>query len=249
MDINCIPFRFPGVPQVRCAFQARSEFSADNPYSGGNISYDVGDDPNTVTRARKALQRRLGFTHWLELEQVHGQDVVFDNNGNGIEAHGVIPADGQATDKPGHALVIKTGDCQPILVAHKDGGHILAMHAGWRGNVMGLPTTGVREFCAHYGLNPADCLAVRGPSLSPAVSEFINFDNEFGEQFAAYHDQKTRTVDLWKLTRDQLATAGIPERNIFGLDLCTYSNPETFFSYRQIKASGRQASLIWIEVD
>jgi len=245
--VSYIPFRFPGVPGVRVAFQTRAENRPDNPYSGGNISYDVGDDPHAVTRARQALQQRLGFTHWLELKQVHGQNVVFDNHGNGLMEHGTLPADGQATDKPGHALVVKTADCQPIMVAHKGGRHVLGMHAGWRGNVQGLPTSGVRLFCERYGLDPADCMAVRGPSLSPPAAQFIHFETEFGEGFRDYHDPESQTVNLWRLTRDQLMAAGILEHNIFGLDLCTYSNPDRLFSYRFEKVSGRHANLIWIE--
>lgn len=245
--MSFLPFSFPGVPEVRCAFQTRSSRLPDDPYSGGNISFDVGDDPNKVLKARKELQKALGFTEWMELRQVHGREVVFDPDGNGIEERGVTEADGQASDRPGHALVVKTADCQPVLITHKDGAHVLALHVGWRGNVADMPGKGVREFCVRYELAPADCLAVRGPSLSPQAAEFINFEAEFGETFRDYYHEAARTVDLWRLTRDQLLRAGIPERQIFGLDLCTYSNPGLFFSYRRRKISGRQASLIWIE--
>jgi YfiH family protein len=225
----------------------RSRRRPDDPYSGGNISFDVGDDPRNVLKARKALRTALGFSQWSELKQVHGQEVVFDFEIKGVEEPGQIEADGQAADLPGRALVIKTADCQPILVAHKDGKHILALHAGWKGGVAGLPCEGVKRFCRNYGLDPAECLAVRGPSLSPVAAEFINFDAEFGRSYESYLDRTTMTVDLWSLTRDQLMLAGIPERGIFGIDLCTFSNPETFFSYRRKKIGGRQAALIWIE--
>jgi hypothetical protein len=122
----------------------------------------------------------------------------------------------------------------------------LAVHAGWRGNVAGLPAKAVKDFCEHYGLRPADCMAVRGPSLSPPAAEFKNFAEEFGDDFSSYYDPETMTVDLWRLTRDQLMSAGLPESRIFGLDICTFSNPESLFSYRRRKISGRQASLIWI---
>jgi hypothetical protein len=53
-------------------------------------------------------------------------------------------------------------------------------------------------------------------------------------------------MDLWRLTRDQLLQAGVRSENIFGLDLCTYEQKETFFSYRRDRQCGRQAGLIWI---
>jgi copper oxidase (laccase) domain-containing protein len=100
--------------------------------------------------------------------------------------------------------------------------------------------------CDHYGVSPDHLLAVRGPSLGPGASEFTKFDAEFGSAFAPYLDRDTMRVDLWRLTRDQLAEAGVPRERIFGLDLCTASLTQTFFSYRAAKTTGRQANLVWL---
>ncbi len=91
------------------------------------------------------------------------------------------------------------------------------------------PQSGVRDFCEQYGLEPKDLFAVRGPSLGPGQSEFINYDQEWGPEFDAYHDTRTRTVDLWRLTRDQLQEAGLQPERIFGLDLCTFTLDDWFF--------------------
>ena len=48
-------FEFPGLPQVRCAFQTRQGGFSAPPYNDGNISLTVGDDPEAVIRNRKAL--------------------------------------------------------------------------------------------------------------------------------------------------------------------------------------------------
>ena len=40
--------------------------------------------------------------------------------------------------------------------------------------------------------------------------------------------------------------AGLPDEGIFGLDLCTASMPDSFFSYRRDGICGRQANVIWI---
>jgi copper oxidase (laccase) domain-containing protein len=54
-------------------------------------------------------------------------------------------------------------------------------------------------------------------------------------------------MNLWELTRHQLAEAGLAPERIFGLDLCTKSREEDFFSYRRDKTTGRQAGIIWIK--
>lgn len=248
-------FRFPGMPDVRCAFQRRVEPCVDDPASGGTIAFAPGRDPEAVRASRSgllaALSRR-GARTWAETRQVHGDTMLEMSAGPEPAAladqrSDALPeADGMATSTPGLALLIKTADCQPILLAHRSGRHVAAIHAGWRGNRCGFPASAVERFCAHRGLSPADIFAVRGPSLGPANAEFINFEREWGDEYRPWFDAQTRCMDLWRLTRSQLEAAGVPPGQIFGVDLCTALNPALFFSHRRDQRSGRQASLIWI---
>ncbi|BBD07310.1 polyphenol oxidase family protein [Desulfovibrio ferrophilus] len=244
MDMNYLPFVFPGLQNIGCAFGLRGKDSG--PFGSNNISLDVGDDKASVRANRKHLQDALGFEYWQEVRQVHGQQIIFDPEPGSIEEPGTLEADGLATTRPGLALVIKTADCQPILLAHKSGKHIAALHAGWRGNVLKFPATGVRDFCEEYDISASDVMAVRGPSLGPGKSEFTNFGQEFGSSFEDWYDRQTQCANLWRMTRDQLVSAGIPPANVYALDLCTMSLPELFFSYRREQVCGRQASIIWI---
>ncbi len=260
--VNCIFFHFPGLPNVGCAFQTRSlpapadPLTADaDPLAGGNISHSVGADPDGTVRSRRALTELLrpqGAAAWAELHQVHGNALHFDPPAVPFAAAPALTdadlpeGDGLATDRPGLALCIKTADCQPILLAHQSGRQIAALHAGWRGNRCAFPADGARRFCEHYGLDPREVLAVRGPSLGPDNAQFVNFDQEWGPDYAPWLDAANHTMDLWSLTRRQLKDAGLLPRHIFGLDLCTMTNPQ-FFSYRRQRRCGRQASLIWIK--
>ena len=232
-----IPFAFPGLPNVGVAFTTALT---------GNVSHAVGDDPRGVEASRAALRQELGFRSWHSLRQVHGVGMVFDAPASPVGEASSLEADGQATDKPGRALVVKTADCQPILLAHESGKYVAGLHVGWRGNVQEFPQLGVRAFCERYSLRPEELLAVRGPSLGPGASEFTNFELEFGERFRAFHDPATSSVNLWRLAQAQLEQAGLRPERIFGLDLCTFDLP-LFFSYRRDRNLGRQASLIWIK--
>lgn len=249
-DISCIPFTFPGIANVRCAFQTRRGGASAGACGDGNIAFNTGDDPACVTANRASLRRILGLGPVAELEQVHGDDMIFDPmpvfGGIGPDADRPDKGDGLATGRRGLALLIRTADCQPLLLAHRSGDYIAALHVGWRGNRRSFPVSGVRRFCRRYGLDPGDVLAVRGPSLSPPRAEFVNFDAEWGPSFRRWFDPASKTMDLWGLTRAQLLEAGLAERHIYGIDLCTADNSELFFSYRAEKACGRQASLIWI---
>ncbi|MDR2573057.1 MAG: polyphenol oxidase family protein [Desulfovibrio sp.] len=245
-DVSYISFAFPGLENIRCAFQTRPGGVSSGPFGGGNIAFNTGDDPASVTANRASLRRVLGLTAVAELEQIHGDRLIFEPEPIPPEAAPSVQGDGLAASRRGIALLVRTADCQPLLLAHKNGGHIAALHVGWRGNRCSFPISGVRWFCQRYGLDPADVLAVRGPSLSPAKAEFINFDREWGPSFRRWFEPESRTMDLWGLTKAQLLEAGLPERQIYSLDLCTAENSELFFSYRTKKTCGRQANLIWI---
>ena len=157
MALSFIPFAFPGAPGVRCAFQTRDWGVSEGPYGGGNIAYTVGDDPLRVSANRLDLAASLELAEIAELDQIHGDTLVFDPPASPLERFVEPPAfpkgDGLATDKPGIGLIIKTADCQPVLVAHKEGRHIAAFHIGWRGNRLRFLQSGIAAFCG----TPAIC--------------------------------------------------------------------------------------------
>lgn len=241
MPQNMISFRFPGIPHVGCAFSLRGF---------GSVSLGHGD-ADTAKALRASIPSVLGTEAFAEVHQVHGVRTVFDPQ---AQAPGLEPseqADGMATSRPGLALMIKTADCQPILVAHESGRCVMALHSGWKGNRQDYPRIAVEEFCGHYRVSPEELWAVRGPSLGPAASEFVNFSREWGPGFLPWYDGVRRSVDLWMLARHQLAAAGLKPCRILGIDLCTFENWRQFFSYRHFRRmgspDGRQGSFIWID--
>jgi polyphenol oxidase len=249
VPLGLTPFCFPGLAGVSCAFTTRKGGASPPPFDGANLSFDVGDDPTRVAENRRALAAQLGLSEWCELKQVHGDALHIEPAPTSLDVPSLLEGDGLATARPGLALVIKTADCQPVLLAHQSGRFVAALHVGWRGNVLNLPGCAVARLCAHYGCQPSELFAVRGPSLGPTHAEFTNFAVEFGEEFLPFFDRKAETVDLWRLTRHQLQAAGLNPARVFGIDRCTQSNPEDYFSYRAARstrgATGRMMALIW----
>lgn len=253
MQIKYILFKFPAAKTVYCAFQGRSENSADS--LAGNISYKTENDSAKVLRTRETLLATLkpyGLEAWSECNQAHGKDIVINPESTPPAAQpDALPcADGMMTNRPGLGLLIKTADCQPVFITDADGEHVMALHVGWRGNRLDFPGYAINEFCKIYNLQPKKLLAVRGPSLGPASSEFINFDREWGQEWRRWFNTKTGCMNLWSLTRWQLMTGphapALLDENIFGIDICTAQNCNAFFSYRKNKNTGRQANLVWI---
>lgn len=241
-----ILFKFPGIEKVNCLFCGREDVRAENP--DGDISI-AGVNGKKTRAALAAWLKKSYCQSWAECHQVHGDNMLADPAPTDIFANpeNLVDADGMCSATSGLALIIKTADCQPWLLAHKSGRYIMAFHAGWRGNRISFPQKAVAAFCASYNLDPQDIFACRGPSLGPANARFQNFETEWSEDFLPWFDAKTQCMDLWNLARAQLEDAGLKPEHIFGLDICTYENPHAWFSYRRDKYCGRQASLIWIE--
>ncbi len=233
-----IPFSFPGLPGVRCLFTTAP---AGDMSPGGN-----GGDPALARDNRRSLMRRAGFSRWADLNQVHGDTLVpaAGRDDPGREEGALARADGHYTLAKGTGLAIQTADCQPILIARADGGAVAALHVGWRGNAMNFPGTAVRRLCQAFSCGPRDLLAVRGPSLGPAASEFVNFASEWPGEFLPWFNPEDKTVNLWALTRHQLEQAGLAPARIFSLDLCTKTMEGVFFSHRR-KDRGRQMNVVW----
>lgn len=247
MEQCLIWFQFPGLKHIHCLFQGRNLTAPEDPLAG-NISFLQGQDKAKVESERRALcteAKSQGMREWHECHQVHGDKILIEPSET--KDLNIPEADGLMSGKAGLGLLIKTADCQPLLFTSRSGREIMAIHAGWRGNRINFPGKAVKAFCAQYKLSPREILVVRGPSLGPAQAEFINFDKEWGSEFEKYFDRRTSCMDLWKLSRSQLMEAGVPEEQIYGIDICTASNNRLFFSYRKDRKCGRQASLIWIE--
>lgn len=232
-----IPFRFPGVPNVAAYFTTGLY---------GNISLDSGLTGDEGKKRRAALAPLLCFDGWTELRQVHGDVLLVEPPITLFDEPSALEADGSATSRPRQALLAKAADCQQILLAHKSGKYVAALHCGWRGNAADFPGGGLEAFCRAYGIAPRDVMAVRGPSLGPGAAEFVNFESEWSEEFRPWFNPKTKCMDLWSLTHSQLVQAGMLPENIFSFDLCTHTFSDLLFSHRRGHV-GRQAALIFVE--
>ena len=231
-------FSFPSIQNVRCLFTTAQ---------AGNLSLDAAknaEERSAVINSRAKIIENNQLAGWAECYQVHKDDMVLEAEAVDWRKPPEVNADGLATAKDNLGLVIKTADCQPVLIAHKTGQCVAALHVGWRGNTIEFIESAVDKFCHKYAVLPCDIFAVRGPSLGSPRAEFVNFKQEWPAKFSPWFDEAEKVVDLWGLSRYQLVRAGIPAKQIFSLDFCTYSLSPNFFSHRQGQ-TGRQLSIIW----
>lgn len=234
---------WPAPAGVRAAATTRHGGVSKAPYASFNLGQHVGDDPLAVLENRRRLVARLGLTRepaWLQ--QVHGCGVAAAETVD-------LPAEADAavTRTPGVACVVMTADCLPVLFCDRDGRVVAAAHAGWRGLVGGV----LEATLARMAVEPAAVLAWLGPAIGPAAFEvgpevraaFVAADTGAGACFVAASGDRLH-ADLYALARRRLARVGVTQ--VFGGGRCTYSETDTFYSYRRSPLTGRQATLIWL---
>jgi YfiH family protein len=143
---------------------------------------------------------------------------------------------------------VLTADCLPLLLCDEEGTVVAAAHAGWRGLCSGV----IEQTLRAMDRPPEKLLAYLGPAIGPAAYEvgaevreaFIAIDAESDAAFAPGKPGKFY-ADLYALARQRLARSGVVR--VYGGGYCTYTERERFFSYRRDGATGRMASLIWIQ--
>ena len=171
------------------------------------------------------------------LEQVHGARVI------DLDADGGRQGDAAFTRRRETVCAVQMADCLPVLFADEAGTTVAAAHAGWRGLAGGVleATVAAMRIPAHK------LLAWLGPAIGPRAYEVG------GDVLAAFRGHEAAfsparpghwLLDLYAVARRRLSEAGVTR--ITGGGLCTYSEPERFFSYRRDRTSARMGAFIWL---
>lgn len=228
---------------VSAAFTLRTGGVSAAPFDTLNLGAHVGDDPLRVAENRRRVLQGLSLPSspaWLP--QVHG-----------VAVHELAadaprgPADAAFTRARGRVCAIMVADCLPVLFASRDGSHVGAAHAGWRGLAAGVLEATVRAM----GIAGRDLVAWLGPSIGPqhfevgeeVRSAFIAQDTCATAAFRPGHGDRW-WCDLPQLAQRRLAACGIDAVAVDGS--CTVSDRERFFSYRRDGQCGRMAALVWM---
>lgn len=204
-------------------------------FHGLNCGFGSSDQKEIVTinRARVAQAMDVPAKALVTIHQIHSADVAVITDPD----QETDPADAMVTNVPGIALGILTADCQPVLFADSTAGVVGAAHAGWRGALDGVLENTV-EAMISLGAKRDNIKAVIGPSISQRAYEV---GPEFLDSFMADDPDNSRffingegdrfMFDLPAYGLHRLRAAGVGSAQ--WTRHCTYSDPDSFFSYRR----------------
>jgi YfiH family protein len=239
---------WPAPANVIALTTAREGGVSEGRFGSLNLGDHVGDEPGRVATNRDRLQRLLPATAEIQwLSQVHGIDVCAASRGGSIPT-----ADACWTSQSNLACAVMTADCLPVLLTDRMGTVVASAHAGWRGLQAGV----LEQAVAAMPVNSGELLAWLGPAIGPAAFEvgvevrqaFIEAVPGMGTE-GCFQPSPGRPgyylADLYSLARTRLKLSGVDA--VFGGDYCTFSQAESFYSYRRDGQTGRMASLILIK--
>jgi purine-nucleoside/S-methyl-5'-thioadenosine phosphorylase / adenosine deaminase len=173
---------------------------------------------------------------FLTAYQIHSPDVVVAEEPWPGEAR--PRADAIVTCTIGLAIGVSTADCGPVLFADADAGVIGAAHAGWRGALSGVIERTIAAM-ERLGATRGRIRAAIGPMIRQHnyevgpdfIARFAAEDQASADFFRPAARDGHALFDLAGYIAARLGRAGV--QDIEDLKLCTYAEPERFFSFRR----------------
>jgi YfiH family protein len=153
------------------------------------------------------------------------------------------------TDRPGIMLAIRTADCLPILIADPSKRAVAAVHAGWRGTVLGILPKTMSAMQEQFGSRPEDLVVVVGAGIGGCCFEVgPEVAAQFSEFFPERPDLTGRAkIDLVETVRRQWGRNDGAERQFAAIGQCSMCRADLFHSYRRDgEAAGRMVTAIGI---
>jgi len=228
---------------VRHGFFTRSGGVSQGVYATLNGGTGSNDAPAKIAenRARMAAALGVGPERFLTAHQIHSPDVAVAENPWTQE--GRPRADAIVTRTPALAIGVSTADCGPLLFADAEAGVIGAAHAGWRGAFTGVIDATVAAM-EKLGAKRARIAAALGPTIRQPnyevgpefVERFIAADPANARFFTPAERAGHAMFDLTGYIAERVHRAGIDDFEDLGL--CTFSEPERFYSYRRMTQLG-----------
>jgi len=229
--------------RIRHAFFTRSGGVSQGVYASLNGGVGSNDASEKVAENRTRMAAALGVKpdRLLTAYQIHSPDVVVADE---PWTHENRPrADAIVTRVPQLAIGVSTADCGPLLFADSEAGVIGAAHAGWRGALTGVIEATIAAM-ERLGAGRSRIVAALGPTIRQPnyevgpefVERFVAADSGNARFFAPAQRDGHAMFDLTGYIADRVRGAGIAQFEDLGL--CTYAEPERFFSYRRTTQRG-----------
>lgn len=213
--------------------------------TGLNLALHVQDQPARVQQHRMIVLDQLsayGVHKMTWMTQIHSTLCLTVNDQQYFHP---LEGDGLVTQRKGHALMMMTADCLPVVLGNNNGTEVANLHAGWRGLAHGIVENTIAE------MQSKPTWAWLGAAISqPCFEVGAEVKQIFCEKYprleSAFESSKhvgKFYADLYAIARYILTLHGI--NVIQGGDQCSYRQDDRYYSYRRDPQSGRMATFVF----
>jgi len=189
------------------------------------VDVKVGRD-EAITRLlphHEAAASALGAVdgQFWRCEQVHG-NLTLPVRGT-YQPELTTGADGLATSDPDAVLGVYVADCGALYIGDPVQRAVAVVHSGKVGTEKNILGATIAMMQREYDSSPSDLIVSLAPCIRPPAYE----------------------VDFAAQIRQQALAAGVLDSHYYDCDLCTTSDPDCYYSYRQEQGqTGRMLALI-----
>lgn len=238
-DVEWLEFElFASEPKLVHGIFLRRGGISKGPYASLNVGGRTEDEAANIEENRRRILDALGIKKYVSCRQVHSDGVAVVDE----ESQAIGDCDAMITQQTNLGLMILHADCQAAILYDPVHGALANVHSGWRGNVKNIYRAAIEKMAQAYGSKPQDLLVGISPSLGPHNAEFKNYRTELPPEFWEFQ-VRPEYFDLWAIARHQLEECGVLPHHIQIAEICTFANPQDYFSYRRDKIIGSHATL------
>jgi len=161
--------------------------------------------------------------YFWRCEQTHSNKTVAVSGA--YDEQLVKNADGLTTNDPKVVLGIHVADCGALYIGDPKRKAVAVVHSGKVGTEKNILGESIQVMKDQYGSVPSDLVVSLAPCIRPPTYE----------------------VDFAKTIQEQALEAGVPTENYTDCGICTTTDPERYYSYRNEQGkTGRMLALIAI---
>ncbi len=161
-------------------------------------------------------------------------------------------ADAVLTAQKGILVGVQTADCIPVVLADTNKMVAGAIHAGWRGTASNIIIKTIKIMTNEFNSRIEDIIIAMGPSIKGCCYQVdIDVKNAIYNATGNGRYFKSKDgkyyVDLPEANKIQILSIGVPEKNIWVSNECTFCNHDRYHSFRfHGNHAGRQGGFIGI---
>jgi YfiH family protein len=199
-----------------------------------------GADPEHLSKAMNINADRI----YMPIQKHTDKIAVIESSLHPLIADAVI------TKEQGILIGVQVADCVPVLLYETTKGIMAAIHAGWRGTAESILKKTIKTVIDRYFCSAENIYIALGPAIRGCCYH-VDFDvihavsSATGPGEYYINNAGKYCLDLPKANKFQALSMGVPERNIWLSEECTFCLPDLYYSYRFSKGTtGRQGAFI-----